>query len=249
LEVAAIIWRVRHFDEVNSTNTWVASQALNGAAEGLVAVAEYQTHGRGRLGRTWEAPAGSSLLCSVLLRPQIDLDDLQLGVAGVSLALRAALVRLCGLRPDLKWPNDLLVGESKVAGVLAEVVATDDGAALVIGVGVNLTDHPDGATSVSREAGVTITPPALLDILLEEIEPRRARLDDAEGRATLRAEYERALVTLGRRVRVETPDGFHVGDARGVDASGRLLVDVDGSPRAFSAGDVVHVRASDDAAT
>ncbi len=243
----AIIWRVRHFDEVNSTNTWVASQALEGAPEGLVAVAEHQTHGRGRLGRVWEARPGSALLCSLLLRPRIDLDDLQLGVAGVSLALRAALVRLCGVRPDLKWPNDLLVGEAKVAGVLAEVVATDDGAALVVGVGVNLSDHPEGATSVSREAGVTITAPALLDILLEEVEPRRTQLDDAEGRAALRAEYERALVTLGRRVRVETPSGVHVGDARGIDAAGRLLVEVDGSHVVFAAGDVVHVRATSDA--
>ena len=245
----ALIWRVRHFEEIDSTNTWVASQALEGAPEGLVAVAEHQTHGRGRLGRTWEARPGSSLLCSLLLRPRIDLDDLQLGVAGVSLALRAALVRLCGVRPDLKWPNDLLVGEAKVAGVLAEVVATDGGVALVVGVGVNLTHHPEGATSVSREAGVTVTPPALLDILLEEVEPRRARLDDAEGRAALRAEYERALVTLGRRVSVETTAGIHVGDARGVDESGRLLVEVDGTRRVFAAGDVVHVRAPSEAAT
>jgi BirA family biotin operon repressor/biotin-[acetyl-CoA-carboxylase] ligase len=241
-----MIWRIEYFDEIESTNSWVASQALEGAAEGLVAVANYQSKGRGRLGRPWHAPAGSALLCSVLLRPRVDLDDLQLGVAAVSLALRAALVRLSGIRPDLKWPNDLLVGEAKLAGVLAEVVATEDGPALIVGVGVNLTDHPEGAISVVEAAGVTLTVPALLDIFLEELEARRVRMDDDEGRADLRREYERALVTLGRRVRVELARETHEGEARGLDAAGRLIVEVDGAERAFAAGDVVHVRSAGD---
>ncbi len=237
-----MVWRIRHFDVIDSTNTWVASQALEGAGEGLVALADYQSRGRGRLDRSWDAAPRSALLCSVLLRPRIDLDDLQLGVAAVSLALRAAMVRLCGVRPELKWPNDLLVGEAKVGGVLAEVVATDDGPALVVGFGVNLTDHPEGATSVAEAAGVTITTPALLDTVLEELEPRRAQLDVAEGRAALRAEYEKALATLGRRVRVELAHESHEGEARGVDSSGRLVVDVGGTERTFAAGDVVHLR-------
>jgi BirA family transcriptional regulator, biotin operon repressor / biotin---[acetyl-CoA-carboxylase] ligase len=243
-----MVWRVHRFDEIDSTNTWVASQALEGAPEGLVAVADFQTRGRGRRDRPWEAAPGSSLLCSVLLRPRIDLDDLQLGVAAVSLALRAALVRLAGVRPDLKWPNDLLLGDHKVGGVLSEVVATSEGTALVVGFGVNLTDHPPGATSVKEVAGVTITAPALLDIALEEIESRRGQLDGGEGRAALREEYQRALVTVGRRVRVELTHETHEGHARGVDAAGRLIVDVAGSPRTFAAGDVVHLRPSDDAA-
>lgn len=241
-----MIWRVQHFDEIDSTNTWVASQALEGAPEGLVCVADFQTRGRGRRDRSWESTPRSALLCSVLLRPQVDLDDLQLGVAAVSLALRAALVRLSGVRPDLKWPNDLLVGDSKVAGVLAEVLATDTGPALVVGFGVNLTEHPAGATSVADVAGVTITAPALLDILLEELEARCDQLRDSGGRSALRAEYERALVTVGRRVRVELASEVHEGEARGVDEAGRLVVDVDGIERTFAAGDVVHVRTAND---
>lgn len=244
-----MVWRISHFDEIESTNSWVASQALDGAPEGLVAVADFQTRGRGRHDRRWDAPARSALLCSVLLRPQVDLDDLQLGVAAVSLALRAALVRLTGVRPDLKWPNDLLVGDAKLGGVLAEVVATDLGTALVVGFGVNLTSHPEGATSVAAAAGVTVSVPGLLDIVLEEIEPRRAQLDVAEGRASLREEYQRALVTVGRRVRVELATESHEGEARGVDAAGRLVVDVGGAERVFAAGDVVHLRPANDGAT
>lgn len=239
-----MVWRVEHFSEIDSTNTWLGGQALEGAPEGLVAVADFQTKGRGRRERRWEAPAGSSLLCSVLLRPRVDLDDIQLGVAVVALSLRAALVRLVGLRADLKWPNDLLVDGAKLAGLLAEVVATDEGVALVVGCGVNLRSHPEGtaSTSVSEATGLTVSPRALLDLLLEEIAPRRALLDHPEGRAALREEYETSLATLGQRVRVVVHGGEHVGEARRVDAAGRLVVDVDGLERTFAAGDVVHLR-------
>src|SRR5487761_2613581 len=128
-------WRIEHFDEIDSTNTGVGAQALEGAAEGLVALADFQSRGRGRRDRRWEAPAGSALLCSVLLRPAVDLDDVQLGVAVMALALRAALERAAGLHADLKWPNDLLVGN-----------------------GVSLTSHAlTTSTSVRDASGVTLS--------------------------------------------------------------------------------------------
>jgi len=184
----------------------------------------------------------------MLLRPDLDAGDLQLVVALVALATRTALERLCGLRPQLKWPNDLVVGENKLAGLLAEAVATTSGFAVVVGLGVNLTyEGPEGvkATSVRAETGVTIAPRALLDIVLEEIEFRRSRLDSKKGRAALRDEYTRALATLGQFVRVEQLAGTLSGVARGVDDAGQLLVEVDGVVRSFGAGDVVHVRPSD----
>ncbi|MGH9021262.1 MAG: biotin--[acetyl-CoA-carboxylase] ligase [Acidimicrobiales bacterium] len=161
-----VVWRVLHLDDVDSTNSSAAAAALRGEAEGLVVVADHQHAGRGRHGRAWDAPARSALLCSILLRPALDLDDLQLVVAATSLALRAALVRLSGVRPNLKWPNDLVVGDRKLAGVLAEVVATDGGLAVIVGFGVNLTAHPDDATSVAAESGVTLVARGLLDIVL-----------------------------------------------------------------------------------
>ncbi|HEV2427173.1 MAG TPA: biotin--[acetyl-CoA-carboxylase] ligase, partial [Acidimicrobiales bacterium] len=122
-----VVWRVHHFDDIDSTNTWVAEAAVRGEREGLVALADHQVAGRGRHGRTWEAAPRTALLCSLLLRPAIDLDDVQLVVAAVSLSLRDALVRLAGVRPDLKWPNDLVVDDVKLGGVLAEAVPTDGG--------------------------------------------------------------------------------------------------------------------------
>lgn len=240
-----IVWRVEHFEEIDSTNSWLAQKAANGAPEGLVAYADFQTAGRGRLDREWVSPPGASLLCSILLKAPLGVNELQLVVAAVALSARAALVRLSGVRPDLKWPNDLIVDDAKLAGLLAEAVVTPDGLATVVGIGINLTDVGPShvlSTSVLDESGLTIAPRALLDILLYELEHRRDLLESVDGRTKLRAEYEKALATIGRRVRVERSADVLVGDARKVDGSGRLVVDVDGVEMVFSAGDVVHVR-------
>ncbi len=244
--MAVTVWRIERLESVGSTNTHLRAQAEAGAPEGRVVVADFQSAGRGRYDRVWEAPPRSSLLCSVLLRPDLEADQRQWAVAAVALSARAALVRLCGLRVGLKWPNDLVVDDEKLAGVLGESSA--DGA-LVVGLGVNLTydGPPQGlATSVRRAAGVTLEPEALLDIVLEEVERRRPLLDDAAGRARLREEYRRALDTLGRRVRVEQALGTVEGEARDVDAAGRLVVAAGDGEVAVAAGDVVHVRPAED---
>jgi BirA family biotin operon repressor/biotin-[acetyl-CoA-carboxylase] ligase len=243
--VSSIVWRIEHFDEIDSTNTWLAAKAANGALEGLVAIADFQSAGRGRMDRRWESPPGASLLCSILLRPDVGPDQLQLVVAGVALAARAALVRLSGVRPDLKWPNDLIVNDQKIAGLLAEIVAVDDRLAVVVGIGVNLTHEGPAdvlSTSLRAESGVTVSAPALLDILLEELESRRALLDSVEGQVSLREEYRRALVTLGQVVRVERSHDAIIGRALAVDEYGQLVVDVNGDEVPISVGDVVHVR-------
>src|SRR5580704_14962069 len=238
-------WDIHWLDEVGSTNTYVRDRAREGAPAGLVAVADFQSAGRGRLDRHWESPPGASLLCSILLRPDLAPDQLQLVVACVALSARAALVRLSGVRPALKWPNDLIVGDAKIAGLLAEIVAVDERLAVVIGIGVNLTHEGPAdvvATSVCAASGVTITAPALLDIVLEELETRRALLDEASGQASLRDEYRRALVTLGQIVRVERSHDVIIGLAESVDEYGQLQVRTDDEVRTISAGDVVHVR-------
>lgn len=242
-----IIWRVEHFEEIDSTNSWLVARALEGADEGLVAVADFQTRGRGRLDRRWEASPGSSLLCSLLLRPALDGADLQSAVACVALGARAALVRLSGVRPQVKWPNDLMVGDAKIAGLLAELVDKPR-LGIVIGIGINLTpteQAPEGATSIWHEAGVTITPRALLDILLEEVEMRRVLLDSFEGRDVLRQEFAASLSTIGQTVKVIGPLGEVSGVATGVDAAGRLIVEHDGTQSVFGVGDVIHVRRDD----
>src|SRR6516165_7996333 len=132
-------WQVHWFEEIDSTNSYLREQARQGAGEGLVAVADHQTAGRGRLDRRWESPPGANLLASVLLRPGCLADDLHLCSGAVALAAADSCAEVADVEAVLKWPNDLLVGGSKLAGVLAE--ADFEGSRMrgvVVGIGVNV---------------------------------------------------------------------------------------------------------------
>jgi BirA family biotin operon repressor/biotin-[acetyl-CoA-carboxylase] ligase len=220
-------------EEVDSTNRWLLQRAAAGAPEGVVAVADRQTAGRGRRGRAWEAPAGTSLLVSVLLRPRLDAGRWHVVNSAVALAARRAVAEVAGFTPELKWPNDLMAGGRKLAGLLAEAA----GSALVVGLGCNVTWAPDGAASVQAEAGKPIDRALLLEALLVGVEGWYGRWDEAA------VAYRQACSTVGRPVRVERPCGNLEGRAEGIDAAGRLLVRVPGrGVEAVAVGDVVHLR-------
>ena len=242
--MGAMPWVIHEFEEIDSTNTWLVQQARSGAPAGTVARADFQTAGRGRLDRTWEAPRGVSLLTSVLVAPRVPLDSLHLVTVSVAMAARSGLIRLCGLAPELKWPNDLLVRDRKLGGILAELV--DESPRVVVGIGLNLQwpgPADVGGTCVRDEAGITIAPRAMLDIFLAELELLLPLLDSDDGRAELTSLYNDTLATLGRVVRVERMAGAPlVGRATRVLADGSLCVDVDGAQVAVRTGDVVHLR-------
>src|SRR3984957_11281070 len=132
-------WDIHWLPEVDSTNTWVRRMARQGAAAGLVAVADHQTAGRGRLDRRWESPPGANLLASVLLRPTLGGEGVHLGAGAVALAGADACGEVAGVEPVLKWPNDLLFEGAKLAGVLAEAeFAGSDLRAVIVGIGINV---------------------------------------------------------------------------------------------------------------
>lgn len=262
-------WRsVRVVSGTGSTNADLSAAAADGAPEGTVLVAEQQTAGRGRLGRTWMSPARAGLHVSVLLRPGRPTADrppvpasrygwLPL-LAGV--ALLTTVRRLAAVPAALKWPNDLLVapdgGEpaAKCAGILAETVPDADGTApvVVVGIGLNVSlraeelPRPD-ATSLALAGSACTDRDPLLRALLRELATGYGEFRDAAGdpaASGLAAAYRAACGTLGRRVRVELPGGDHVsGAATDIDADGRLVVTPPaGAPVPLAAGDVVHVR-------
>lgn len=206
---------VRWYAELDSTNRLAGDLARAGAADGVVVGADHQTAGRGRRGRSWESRPGESLLVSVVLRPPPALVTLAAGVAAAE-----ACEAVAGADVALKWPNDLLLGGAKLGGILAELVA----GAAVVGLGINLTWAPAGAASL----GPGVDRHALLGAYLSRL--------DAPG--DVLARYRDRCATLGRRVRVELPDGPFEGLATDVDGDGRLLVD----GRPITAGDVVHLR-------
>jgi BirA family biotin operon repressor/biotin-[acetyl-CoA-carboxylase] ligase len=238
-------WTVERLASVDSTNRWALDAARDGAAAGLVAVADHQDAGRGRRGRAWESAPGDSLLVSVLLRPHLPVDRVHVVTIAAALALADAVHRVAGVTSSLKWPNDLLVGERKLAGLLSEAdVVGGDARALVVGAGCNLAQRSfpdpiaDLATSCAIESGKAPDRDAVLDAFLEEL---GAQLDTVDG---VVGEYRRRLATLGRLVRVELDGAVVEGTASDLDADGRLVVTpADRAPVVIAAGDVVHLRA------
>jgi len=238
--------------EVDSTNRYLVGEALRGAPAGLAVRADHQRAGRGRMGRTWEAPPGSSLLLSVLLRPLLAAPDLHLCPLTVALAAADACRSLSGVGPALKWPNDLVVEDRKLAGVLGEILEPCPGgrpgsAAVVVGIGVNVRwPGPPGVggTCIADLAGDRApTPAALGDATLARLGERVAVLEDPTARSRIVAELADRCSTVGRRVRVELGRQTITGVAEAIDPSGRLVVrDDSGHPHAVAAGDVVHLR-------
>ena len=234
-------WHVRTVEETGSTNADLMAEGLAGAPDRSVLRAEYQSAGRGRLDRTWEAPRGANLLVSILFR---DVPE-RVHVLTQVVALAAARVasERCGVGVVLKWPNDILVGTSKVAGILAQAAPIDEHGRIpfvVVGIGCNLGWAPDGAASLASAGWTTaVTPAEFLEAMLPEID-RLLALDDA----TMHAEYLANLATVGSRVRVQMPTGDDItGRAMSVEPDGRLVVlDDCATTHRIDTADVVHLR-------
>ena len=195
-------WDIHRLLEVESTNTWVRDRARHGAPAGLVAVADHQTAGRGRLDRRWESPPGANLLASVLLRPQLDGSDLHLCAGAVALAGADACRELAGVEPVLKWPNDLLLEGAKVAGVLAEAeFAGSTPTAVVVGIGINVAwpGPPEANGTCLDDLAGPVDRLVLLDRLLSALEPRCVLLEEGAGRRGLADEVRRRCGTLAAR--------------------------------------------------
>jgi BirA family transcriptional regulator, biotin operon repressor / biotin---[acetyl-CoA-carboxylase] ligase len=241
--------RIEVVDEATSTNALVAERALAGESEGLVVVAEHQTAGRGRLDRTWETPARASLTFSMLLRPVAPTRSWPWLPLLTGYAVDKALKAL-GYDAGVKWPNDVLIGERKVAGILVERLETPQGAAAVVGVGLNVDLAADElpvetATSLGIESGTTPDrTQVLIDVLSTLHETYDAwQIGEDLGGMRLAESYAAACVTVGREVRVDLPSGEALtGLASSIDPGGRLVVEGPQGPVPVGAGDVVHVR-------
>ena len=245
------LWRdIRVVAETGSTNADVAELAKSGAAEGLVLVAEYQRTGRGRRGRSWSAPARSGLSVSILLRPD--------GVAPgrwsllpllVGVGVATGVSDVAGVPVSLKWPNDLLIGDRKLGGILAERVDTPIGPAAVVGCGLNVSVHESElpvstATSLALAGAGCTDRDTVLRAALRGVAAHYTAWVAAGGDpGSVLSAYRPLCATLGRRVRVQLPgDRVVEGPAVGVSDDGSLLVESATGRVTLSAGDVVHLR-------
>jgi len=236
-----------------STNAELATRARAGEAPGTVLVADHQTAGRGRLDRTWVTPAGSALTFSVLLDPgRVPVARWPWLPLLVGIAVAEGVRRVAEVDCTLKWPNDVLAGDRKLAGILVERIERPAGAVAVVGVGLNVSLTQDElpvptATSLLVEGAATTDRTVVLREVLRSLEALFVQWQADVGDATLGLvdSYVRRCGTLGREVQVDLPSGERIrGVATGVDTDGRLEVRTPEGPRILGAGDVVHVRAT-----
>jgi BirA family biotin operon repressor/biotin-[acetyl-CoA-carboxylase] ligase len=243
--------RFHYFDEIDSTNNYARLLAERGEPQGAIVIAEQQTLGRGRLGRRWVSPPYVNLYCSVILRPTVAPADAPRITLTAAVALADAIERFGAVAPTIKWPNDILAGGKKLAGVLTEAVSNSQRVEFVIlGIGVNLNfsleamppEIRDRATSLSILAGRNVSREAFLQRLIHDLDRCYAILEE-RGFAALAPRWDERFDLRGRRVRVEMTDRAIVGRAVGLDADGALIIEsADGGRQRVVAGDVVPVQ-------
>jgi len=248
------MWReIEVVESTGSTNADLLARAQQGEPEGTVLAAEEQRAGRGRMGRTWTAPPRAALTFSLLLKPPVPPARLGWLPLLTGVAVAAAVTTVTGVETRLKWPNDLLAADAKLAGILAEAA----GDAVVVGIGLNVSTEPAEfpnprpgalpATSLRAAGATALNREDILLAILDGFERWYRAWQQAGGdpdRSGLRPEYIRLSATIGRTIRAELPGGQALsGSAVGVDSDGRLLVLLSsGSEVAVAAGDVVHLR-------
>lgn len=215
-----------YYPAIGSTNTHAAVLAREGAADGTLVTTDDQTAGRGRIGRTWKALPGRQLALSLILRPVFPRHFLMMASA---LAVTEAIENVTGLEAGIKWPNDVLVGEHKVCGILIE--SSDDYAILGMGINVNgsLAADPElsaRATTLEQAAGHQISREAIAIELLRRLDPLYAALQSGGGAAQQRVRdlWRARLAMLGRRVTIRQDSASLEGVAEDVTDGGALLV-------------------------
>lgn len=223
---------IRVFQETTSTNDIAEKLAVDGVKEGAVVIAESQTQGRGRLGRSWISQPRKGLWFSVLLRPKISPQAATQFTAGTAVALARAIRRETSLAPAIKWPNDIFISGRKVAGILTEMTAELDSIHhLIIGMGINI-NHESGdfppdlqqhATSLCMEAKRSFCRADVTIAILEELELVYRGIQDLRF-AAIAEEWERLSSTLGQRVSIQMGNRILQGVAESLDADGALLL-------------------------
>jgi BirA family biotin operon repressor/biotin-[acetyl-CoA-carboxylase] ligase len=229
-------FQLRHLARTSSTQDVVRAAAARGAEEGLCCVADLQTAGRGRSGRVWSAPAGTALLASLLLRRSPPAAS---GVPlAAGLAVADAVTQLTGVACRLKWPNDVLAGGGKLAGILTEV---EPSGGIILGIGVNLNvpalDPAIRAVSLHRLSPIPVSWDALLGVILRRLGEELTQLE-AGGIPGLRGRWAARAAGLGGPIRASLGDRIVEGTAVGIDDQGALIVATEGGEERLIAGDV-----------
>ena len=230
--------------ETDSTNLWIKRLAKEGAPEGTLALAEFQSAGRGRLGRSWEVPEGTSVMMSILLIPKFEPQYAPTLTLVMGMAVAKAVKNL-GFDVSIKWPNDVVVSHKKICGILTEMGVRDgkiDYAVIGVGINVNIKEFPeemaDKATSLYLESGKEFDRSQIPGLVMEAFEKYYEKFAATCDLSGLKEEYESILANYNQPVRVLAKEPYE-GVARGITDGGELLVEkTDGTIVAVSAGEV-----------
>ena len=246
LRTSLIGRNIRHYQTVDSTNSLAKSLAQGGAPEGSLIVAEEQSGGRGRCGRHWISPSGSSILASIILRPEISPYRMpQLAILG-AVSAADSIIKMTGIEAKLRWPNEVLINNKRVGGILIEFGGElDEVNFAVLGIGINVNfdpaEYPElagEATSLSIEAGEKIPRVELLQLLLEQIENNYTLLKEGKFQRVWQR-WNTLCWGLDKWVQVASGESKQTGRLKGIDDSGCLIiVRVDGEKRIAMSGDI-----------
>lgn len=239
--------KIIYFDSLSSTMDMATQLALKGAKEGTVVLAETQTKGRGRLGRIWYSPKYKGLYFSLILRPKISLDKASIITLLVGVSICEAIKELLGLDLQIKWPNDILMYNKKLGGILTEIKAeVDEVNFIIIGVGLNVNNDSksliSGSTSLKENKNEQLSRLNILQEVLYRLEVNYQILEK-NGTKPIIDKWRQYAITLGRRVKVYSHKEHLEGEAFDIDSDGGLLIRNDsGITQKVIAGDVVHCR-------
>lgn len=242
------IWADRelvYFEETDSTNEEARKLAFAGYPHGTLIVADSQTEGKGRRGRNWYTPKGSSIAMSLILKPKLEAEYASMLTLVQAMAVAKSIEENCGLKAQIKWPNDILVNEKKVCGILTEMnLEGTKISSIIIGTGINVNQDsfPEEiagiATSLKRESGKMQSREKLVKHICELFDKYFERFLESKDLSHVLEEYNAHLVSIGRTVKVLDPQGEFRGQALGINSRGELLVKKE-------SGEVVNVYAGE----
>ena len=238
--------KLEAFESVDSTNNYIKRRAREGAPEGTVAIADAQTGGKGRLGRSFASPPGVGIYLSLLLRPEGNAADIQSLTANTAVAVSKAIEKTCGINPEIKWVNDLLLNGRKICGILCESEADDKGLHyMVIGIGLNVTNRTEDfpaqlrniAGSIYTQTGIIAERGMLISAILSELDSMYECWKDNSG--SLLTDYKKRCTMIGHLVEVASADEVYDAVAEDISEDFGLCLRLDdGSTRVTHSGEV-----------
>lgn len=221
-------WEIHYRETVDSTNSWARQEARQGARDGGIYLTDYQSAGRGRRGRSWEVPAGTSVMFSILLRPDLAPENLSMLTLVMGLSVAEGIRAGTGLDAGIKWPNDVVVNGKKICGILTELDTVSHSVIIGTGINVNMTSFSEElrekATSIAAETGRSWNREQTAGRVIASFAENYRVFAGTGDMTGLKEAYQKILVNRGKQVRVLDPRAPFTGTALGIDDRGELLV-------------------------